>query len=112
MKATLKQEVKSLAIYVIILITLVIVVDDKVGQIRTDINTVVRVSCQANTSGPIFAKYDDAIQVQIDNAKQAAALNTAAGDAAKAALNASTAARLRADLIPIPKPDCSKPLLP
>lgn len=59
------------------------------------------------------------MRVQISATSKAEAFNLAAAKkdpkgnwAARAAANAATVARLQADLIPVPKPDCSKPLLP
>lgn len=106
------QEVKSLAVYLLILVVVIVLIDDKVSGIRQDINTTTRTECQANASGVILAKYDDLVQALIDQQTTAEKLNLRKRDGAKAAADAAFAARYRADLIALSKPDCSKPLLP
>lgn len=110
--STVKSELKALAIYIVILIAALELVDTKVGAIKTDINTYARVTCLAGGEQMILGKYDDLVQTQIDANSTAQALALRQGRSAAAALNSANIARLNADLITVTKPDCSKPILP
>lgn len=111
-RETAKREAKGLAAYVAILAVFLVLVDQKVGEIKREINLAVRVSCLSGASQRTIAKYDDLVHTQIDANLESEALALRSHSAGRAALNAETAARLRADLIPVSRPDCSKPLLP
>jgi hypothetical protein len=115
-KQAVKREGLNLGVIVVILVfflfALHFTVASAVSNLKTEINTTVRVSCLANASAPILAKYNDLVRGLVSQEKTAEALNTAQGFTAKAAANAEYASRFRGDLIAAIHPDCSKPLLP
>ena len=109
---TLKQEAKSLAVYIIVLVVFLMLLDNKIGALKNEINTTVAVECSTGQSDTILAKYNDLVAGLISQQKTAERLNTAKHDTPKAAADAAFASRFKSDQIPIAKPDCSKPLLP
>ena len=111
-RATLKEEAKNLAVYVVILIVFLMLLDNKTGGLKNEINTTVRVECLNGQTNMILGKYDDLVNGLVSQQLTAERLNAAKRDTTKAAADAAFASRFKGDLIAITKPNCSKPLLP
>ena len=106
-----KHEVKTLAVYIVILLAFLEVLNSKVDTLRNEINTVVRVQCQSGNQQAVIGKYNDFVQTMRAQQLEAQQLNTKDKKFAKAEADAKYAERLRGDLIKVPKQDCSQPLL-
>ncbi len=109
-------EMKHLAVFVVIMLVFLLSQNAKIGELKTEINTVVEVSCLQNQNASIFKKYDDFVDTFIDQQKTAQRLNSVKGDGVKATADSTYATRAAHDRIPIPtqkqlSAQCAKPLL-
>ncbi len=107
----IKEEARSLIIYIVILLVFVSLENARIAKLKTEINTVVREQCQTGNNEKVLGKYNDFVQAAVDQQTTAQKFNMQSHDRIKAAVNVAFAKRFKADLIPVTKPNCAKPLL-
>lgn len=107
-----RHEIKALLFYLAILGVFLLVVNAKINTFKQEINTTVRVQCLSGNSSTIIGKYNDVVHSLIEHADAVKEAELKTERNKLASENAALSSRLKADLIPIVRQDCSKPFLP
>lgn len=103
----LRQELKDVLIACAIFLAFYLVSAWQTGALKREINTAVSEQCLSSNAAGIIGKYNDHVDTEISQQLTALALNTAAGNTAKATADAKYAQRLADDKIKLPASNCS-----